>query len=130
MRFIIFISLGLFDQKEQFGLGQESDQLRRSIQETSEWKEADRKYRELEKQVQYQPDPKFAREQRELAGQIQKMEQELKLLTEAAAAEANPLEAQLLQSSSGSGTAYHHTNCPYGVAGDAPDNSRRCCPTQ
>lgn len=96
-------------QKEQFKLRREVEQLRRRIQETSEWKGVDRKYKELEKQIQYQPDPKFAREQKQLAGQIQKMEQELKLLNESSAAEANPLEAQLLQSSSGWGQAYHGT---------------------
>jgi len=95
--------------KEQFGLRQAVERVRRSIQGTSEWKQADRKYRELEKQIRYQPDPKFAREQKQLAGQIQKMEQELKLLNESSAAEANPLEAQLLQSSGRAGFAYHHT---------------------
>ena len=95
-------------QKEQFGRRGEVEQLRRTIQETSEWKAVDRKYKELEKQIRYQPDPKFAREQKQLAGQIQKMEQQLKLLTESSAADANPLEAQLLQSSSFAGQAYHH----------------------
>jgi hypothetical protein len=96
-------------QREKFGNRGEEEQLRRSVQETSEWKEADRKYKELEKQIRHQPDPKFAREQKQIAGQIQKMEQQLKLLTESSAAEGNPLEAQLLQSSSRSGQAYHGT---------------------
>jgi len=96
-------------QKEQYGLRKESEQLRRSIQGTSEWKQVDRKYKELEKQIRYQPDPKFAREQKQIAGQIQKMEKELKLLHESAAADTNPLESQLLQSSSYWGRSYHNT---------------------
>ncbi len=112
-------------QKEQFGVRQESNQLWRSIEETSEWKEVDRKYKELEKQIRYQPDPKFAREQKQIAGQIQKMEKELKLLHESAAAEANPLEAQLLQSSSYWGRSYHHTiahKVLMGMLPEAPDD--------
>lgn len=93
--------------KEQVGHGQDLNQLRNSIMESSEWKEADRKYKELEKQIQYQPDPKFALEQKQLAGQIQKLEQQLKLLNESAAADANPLEAQLLQSLGFADWAYH-----------------------
>lgn len=112
-------------QKEQFGRRGEVEQLRRTIQETSEWKEVDRKYKELEKQIRYQPDPKFAREQKQLAGQIQKMEQQLKLLTESSAAEGNPLEAQLLQSSSRAGQAYHGTiahKVLWGMLPTAPDD--------
>jgi hypothetical protein len=99
--------------------------LWRSIQGTSEWKQVDRKYKELEKQIRYQPDPKFAREQKQIAGQIQKMEKELKLLHESAAAEANPLEAQLLQSSSYWGRSYHHTiahKVLMGMLPEAPDD--------
>ena len=93
--------------KDLYGSGQDLNQLRNSIQGTSEWKEADRKYKELEKQIRHQPDPKFVREQKQIDGQVQKMEQQLKLLTESAAAEANPLEAQLMQSLGFEDWAYH-----------------------
>ena len=55
--------------------------MRRSIQETSEWKEGDREYKKLEEQ--------------------------LKLLHVSAAAEGNPLEAQLMQSLGFADWAYH-----------------------
>ena len=112
-------------QKEQFGVREENEQLWRTIRETSEWKEVDKKYKELEKQIRYQPDPKFAREQKQIAGQIQKMEKELELLHESAAAEANPLEAQLLQSSSYWGRSYHNTIAHKvlpGMLPEAPDD--------
>ena len=112
-------------QREQFELREENEQLRRTIQETSEWKEADRKYKELEKQIRYQPDPKFAREQKEIDGQVQKMTEQLKLLNASAAAEANPLEAQLIQSSITPASAYHHTiahTVLLGMLPEAPDD--------
>jgi len=112
-------------QKEQFGRRGKNEQLRRTIQETGEWKKADREYKELEKQVRYQPDPKFAREQKQIDGQIQKLGQELKLLTESAATEANPLEAQLIQSSIRPASAYHHTiahTVLLGMLPTAPDD--------
>ena len=112
-------------QKEQFGRREENEQLRRTIQETGEWKKADREYRELEKQIRSQPDPKFAREQKQLAGQIQKMEEQLKLLHVSAAAEGNPLEAQLIQSSLRPASAYHHTiahTVLLGMLPEAPDD--------
>ena len=61
----------------------------------------------------------------QLDGQIQKMEQELNLLNESAAAEANPLESQLLQSSSFAGQAYHHAiahTVLLGMLPEAPDD--------
>jgi len=96
-------------RRDREGRRGEVDNLRRSIHETSEWKEIDRKYRELEKQIRYQPDPNFAREQKQIDQQVQKMEEQLKLLHVSAAADANPLEAQLIQSSRGPAFAYHHT---------------------
>jgi chromosome segregation ATPase len=94
-------------RKEQFGRRGEVEQLQRAIQKTSEWKEVNREYKKLEKQVRYQPDPRFAREQKQLAGQARKMEKELKLLHVSAAAEANPLEAQLIQSLGFPEWSYH-----------------------
>jgi len=94
-------------QKEQFGRRGEVEQLGRTIQETSEWKAVDREYKQLEKQVRYKPDPRFVREQKQIDGQVQKMEQQLKLLHVSAAAEGNPLEAQLLQSLGFADWAYH-----------------------
>ena len=111
--------------KEQFGRRGEVEQVRRSIQGTSEWKQADREYKALEKQIRYQPDPKFAREQKQLAGQIQEMEQELKLLHVSAAADASPLEAQLIQTSRRPAFAYHHTiahTVLLGMLPEAPDD--------
>ncbi|MDP6630272.1 MAG: DUF6055 domain-containing protein [Kiritimatiellia bacterium] len=96
-------------RRDREGRRGKNEQLRRTIQETSEWKEVDKKYRELEKQIRYQPDPKFAREQKQIDQQVQKMEQALKLLHVSAAAEANPLEAQLIQTSIRPAFAYHHT---------------------
>ena len=94
-------------QKERFVLDQARNELRNGIHATSEWKEADRKYEELEKQIRYQPDPKFALKQKQIEQQVQKLVQELKLLNESAAADANPLEAQLLQSLGFPDWSYH-----------------------
>ena len=112
-------------QKEQHGRREENEQLRRSIQETSQWKQVDKKYRELEKQIRYQPDPKFTREQKQIDGQVRDMEKELKLLYVSAATEGNPLESQLLQTSFRPAFAYHHTiahTVLLGMLPEAPDD--------
>jgi hypothetical protein len=93
--------------KDLYGNGQDLNQLRNSIVESSEWQKVDRKYKELEKQCRYKPDPRFAREQEQIAGQTRKLEEQLKLLHVSAAAEGNPLEAQLMQSLGFADWAYH-----------------------
>jgi hypothetical protein len=112
-------------RREQHGRRGEVDNLRRSIHETREWKEVDRKYKELEKQIRYQPDPKFAREQKQIDQQVRKMEEQLKLLHVSAAAEGNPLEAQLIQIAAPTAFAYHHTiahTVLLGMLPEAPDD--------
>ncbi len=112
-------------RREQHGRRGEVDNLRRSIHETREWKEVDKKYRELEKRIRYQPDPKFAREQKQIDQQVQKMEEQLKLLHVSAAAEGNPLEAQLIQIAAPTAFAYHHTiahTVLLGMLPEAPDD--------
>ena len=112
-------------RREQHGRRGEVDNLRRSIHETREWKEVDKKYNQLEKQIRYQPDPKFAREQKQIDQQIQKMEEQLKLLHVSAAAEGNPLEAQLIQIAAPTAFAYHHTiahTVLLGMLPEAPDD--------
>ena len=117
-------------RREQHGRREEIEQLRRSIQETSEWKEVDRKYKELEKQIRYQPDPKFAREQKQIDGQVQKMDRATQTVACVRCCRGQPLGSATDSNIDPPGLRLSSHDCPYGVAGDAPGSSRRCCPTQ
>jgi hypothetical protein len=64
--------------------------------ETPEWIEANRQYTELEDKLRYRPDPKFARERKQIDETIKETKKELEILKKASASEINPQEAYIL----------------------------------
>ena len=100
-------------------------EARSAVEATGPWQKAITEYNQLEKQIRYQPDPKFAREQKQIDQQVREMEEQLKLLHVSAAAEGNPLEAQLIQIAAPTAFAYHHTiahTVLLGMLPEAPDD--------
>jgi len=81
-----------------------SEQLRRAIRETAEYRKLNEENQSLGRQMHYKPDPKLVAEQKKLDRDIHDIpRREIAKAKEAAAAETNPLEAQLLRKSGWSG---------------------------
>ena len=94
-------------------MGAEADELLREInryghtveaqkalaKETPEWIEANKQYTDLEKQLRYIPDPKFAQERKQIDETITKAKEELVILKVGSASEINPQEAWILRHS-------------------------------
>jgi hypothetical protein len=81
-----------------------SEQLRRAVRETAEHRKLDEENHRLGRQMQYKPDPKLDAERKKLDRDIHDIpRREIAKAKEAAAAETNALEAQLLRKSGWSG---------------------------
>ena len=81
-----------------------SEQLRRAVRETAEYRKLNEENRRLDEQMRYKPDPKLVAEQRKIDEDIREIpRREIGKAEEAAAAETNALEAQLLRKSHPSG---------------------------
>ncbi|MFC1601086.1 DUF6055 domain-containing protein [Candidatus Sumerlaeota bacterium] len=76
-----------------------SQQLRQSAQNTDAYQKLEEERRELDVQMRYKPDPNLIAERDKVDKMIGKSSGQIRTVKEAAAAETNPLEAQLLRKS-------------------------------
>ena len=91
-------------ERERQKARERSEQLRRATRETEEYRKLNQENQSLQRKMRYQPDPKLVAEQRKMERDIGEIpRREIEKAKEAAAAETNPLEAQLLRKSGSSG---------------------------
>jgi hypothetical protein len=91
-------------RREQQEARERSEQLRRDTRGTEEYRKLNQENQSLHVQMRYEPDPKLVAQQRKIDRDISEIpRQEIETAKEAAAAETNALEAQLLRKTGPSG---------------------------